>query len=131
MRLFLLFFVLFALPLSADGIRLLNDSNIELIATIRGNTGKFLGQMTVAPGVALDWVQGEDRGDYTALRPMNPYTEGYSQTPYTVVWTTKGGEVYSICRYKSPGSTVAATQCDQMVYPGKVETQPPPEEKKK
>lgn len=120
-RIFFLFCVFVSCSLFADGLRLMNDSSLDLTATVRGNAGKFLGQVTIPAGTTLNWVDGYDVEDYSALRPMNPYTEGYTQSPYTVVWTTEHGEVYSVCRYQPPGSTVAATQCDQIQYLGEIE----------
>ncbi len=111
---FLVLFVsaFFIINAFASSIRLNNNSPYDLRATIRGNHGKILGNVEVISEQIVIWEDRYVVRDYSELRPMNRETEGFSQTPYTVVWTIiDGGEIYSTCRQVASGEMVSAGSC--------------------
>ncbi len=119
----LLSFALSALtPLFSAAITLLNDSSFTLKATIISATGKKKGSLEIQPQHTATWTEA---------------TQGnavWSQTPYTVIFTCKSGEVFGTYSNVSPGGTITALSssgthyCNPQQGKGQKEnaTSPPP-----
>ena len=73
-----------------DGLRLLNDSNIDLTATIRGNTGKVSRDDDGPCRNGSRLGSGAGSGGCDRSSADESIYGGLFQSPYTVVWTTKG-----------------------------------------
>jgi hypothetical protein len=96
--------------LSAQTVRLFNDSPYKLRAVVRGADGTQLGEVDINAHQALNWDSG-----YSVAGPyQNRYSQmpNASQTPYSVLWYCVDGSSYSICEIVPPGSTVNAQGCN-------------------
>lgn len=101
-----------AAVLSANSLRLYNDSPYKLRAVVRGADGSYLGEMLVLPESFNTWTDS-----YSQFGPLGGHsgtTPGAvrSQTPYTVQWYCLDGSDYSICKNLATASVVLAESCD-------------------
>lgn len=116
MKALALILILVTSVLSASSLRLVNDTPYDLSVVIRGNGGMTLGQVKVLKGQSWVWEENylvdDNFGDKSQLKPMNPYQEGYTQSPYVVTWyILESGETYGTCNNVSSGSYVSAKGC--------------------
>lgn len=96
---FFLFFALALISLASlfpAAITILNDSSFNLKATIISATGKKKGSLDIQPQHTATW---------TDSTPQNAI---WSQTPYTVIFTCKSGDVFGTYSNVSPGGTITA-----------------------
>lgn len=117
MRLFYFLFFLFSFQSSIwatqipGTITLMNDSPYILTATVYASNGEYLGQLTLQPG-----EQQKFTTNLYSTQLSRPGSSEVSITPYRVIWTCAGGEVYSMCRDGSVGSLVRANECPGRLF---------------
>lgn len=112
----ILFFLFLSLSslIWADSLVLVNNSDVQLSATITDATGKVLEETgPINPQNSITWSLDFEYYGYNA-EESNP------QTPYTVTWYCNSGEIYGTCYDAPSDSTVLAQSCggDQQCNPG-------------
>jgi hypothetical protein len=105
----ILFFILFFFPalfLNAAAITLINNTESDLTAVIRGKGGVLFGEVFVNAFYTKQWT-------YNPNLYETPPPGGISNyTPLTVSWICMGGKVYSVCEDIFPGMQVTAKDCE-------------------
>lgn len=84
--------------LSASTLIVKNDSPSTLNAEIYSSQGKDLGSMTLTPGVDVQW-----------LDPYGGQMQGFSTSPYTILWSCQSGKEFGVSYEVSAGSTSEAS----------------------
>lgn len=103
-----LFIILFMIPLlvNAASIKLINDTEYDLTAILRGKSGVLLGEIFVKSFYTEEWT-------YNASLYETPPKGGINDfTPITVNWMCMGGKVYAVCENAIPGMEITANECE-------------------
>jgi hypothetical protein len=105
-RFFLILFLIVGAFLNATTIYLVNDSEYQLRAVIRGPEGAILGELVVASKQKTAWSNNYGREGQV-------WQPDYLHTPYSVTWYCMGGDEFSTCGAISQGSNtyVYAMRC--------------------
>lgn len=105
-RFALILFLIVGAYLNAATINLINDSNYQLRAVIRGPEGHVLGEIVIAAKQASYWSNNYGRSGQV-------HEPDYLHTPYSVTWFCMGGDEFSACGAISQGSNtyVYAMRC--------------------
>lgn len=98
-RMYVFFFIIpsFFIPLQAASVRLINDSPFPLSATILSATGVVMGRQSIQPQEQISWQNSDVDVDKN------------SQTPFTVIFYCKTGEVYGTMSGVGVGGLVQAS----------------------
>lgn len=110
MKRFIIIPLLFSLCLNGDEIKLTNDSDYDLSATIRDANGQIVGKIDIPAHTADVWTSA---GELWNL-PQSPSDEMPPPPPndhYLVTWYCRGGEEFSSCDEVYNQSTINANGC--------------------
>ena len=97
-------FLLFFLPLYGGVVRIHNDSDFDLTATIHSASGNPLGTIALPKETKGIWEQ--EKMD----------TSHASQTPYSVVFLCKGGSIYGTIDDVAEGAFISVREAKGVCY---------------
>jgi len=111
MKKLLIFFLLFTASISADAVKLFNDTPFELTALVQSANGTIVAQKNFAPNEQSVWSTDQVSTEWTSV-----YDSTSSYTPYTVIWRCSYEGYYSVCSDVASGAMVTANSCPGAKY---------------
>ena len=97
--------------ISADAVKLFNDTPFELTALVQSANGKVVAQKNFAPNEQSVWSTDQVSTEWTSV-----YDASSSYTPYTVIWRCSYEGYYSVCSDVASGAMVTANSCPGAKY---------------